>query len=93
MLSLSKNMRATDTEFASFLEDVGNGVFEGKHRGYIQITKPGVMVQSEEQVINEIYPRDKVDLLGVWETMVTCRSWTRTTSTIHASLQRRLLKQ
>ena len=62
MLSLSKNMRATDREFASFLEDVGNGLFEGNKCPYIQITKPGVMVQSEEQVIKEIYPKEKVTI-------------------------------
>ena len=59
VLELKENMRSTDNEFSKFLEEVGTGTIDGLQRPYIQV-KDSMRVGSREDVINAMYPSDKV---------------------------------
>ena len=59
VLELKENMRSTDIDFSKFLEEVGTGTIDGVQKPYIQV-KDSMRVSSREDVINAMYPLDKV---------------------------------
>ena len=60
MLTLTKNMRASDSEYAEFLEEVGVGKFEGKISPFIRLERSEIMCNSEEEVLAATYDKRKV---------------------------------
>ena len=62
MFELGGNKRATDTQFAKFVEEVGNGLYKGKRCPFVQVNVPGVMMRDQKSVIDSIFPAEKVSL-------------------------------
>ena len=60
MLTLTKNMSASDSEYAEFLEEVGVGKFEGKISPFIRLERSEIMCNSEEEVLAATYDKRKV---------------------------------
>lgn len=73
VLRLSKNIRAkNDPEFAAFLEETGEGRFNGQISSYVQIDKPGVMMPSQSSVLKSIYEGKLADEDYLFKSCVLC---------------------